>query len=96
SAICLAVIEKIPIHKKASVNEKSTIEEQLNKIIEDGNIEEKYKENIKKLFKNNKNLFANGLEELGQTNLVKHVIKTQDTKLIKQPPYRLGTRKRRK
>ncbi|CAG8733271.1 12367_t:CDS:2, partial [Cetraspora pellucida] len=33
-------------------------------------------EKLPQLFKENKDLFANGLEELGQTNLVKHVIKT--------------------
>ncbi|CAG8440659.1 15304_t:CDS:2 [Cetraspora pellucida] len=35
-------------------------------------------------------LFANELEELGCTNLVKHMIKTQDTEPIKQPPYWLA------
>ncbi|CAG8848446.1 15795_t:CDS:1, partial [Racocetra persica] len=92
-AVCLAVIEEIPIDKKAPADEKPTIEEQLNKIIDDTNIEEKYKESVKELFKNNKNLFANGLEELGRTNLVKYVIKTQDAEPIKQPPYRLAPNK---
>ncbi|CAG8590214.1 6933_t:CDS:2, partial [Dentiscutata heterogama] len=56
-AVCLAVIEEIPTDKKVFPDEKPTIEEQLNKIIVDTNIEEKYKESIKELFKNNKNLF---------------------------------------
>ncbi|CAG8468074.1 19206_t:CDS:2 [Racocetra fulgida] len=64
-AVCLAVMEEIPTDKKVPADEKPTIEEQLNKIIDDTNIEEKYKESVKELFKNNKNLFANGLEELG-------------------------------
>ncbi|CAG8475114.1 12640_t:CDS:1, partial [Cetraspora pellucida] len=42
------------------------------------------------LFKKNKELFANGLEELRRTELVKHVIKTQDAKPIKQPSYWLA------
>ncbi|CAG8781550.1 5683_t:CDS:2, partial [Racocetra persica] len=89
-AVCLVVMEEIPTNKKVLADEKPTIEEQLNKIIDDTNIEEKYKESVKELFKNNKNLFANRLEELGRTNLVKHVIKTQDAEPIKQPPYRLA------
>ncbi|CAG8828130.1 4435_t:CDS:1, partial [Racocetra persica] len=64
-AVCLVVIEEILTGKTASVNKKPTIEEQLNKITEDTNIKEKYKESIRELFKNNKNLFANRLEELG-------------------------------
>ncbi|CAG8644267.1 21656_t:CDS:2 [Cetraspora pellucida] len=64
-AICLTVMKEISTGKKVSVDEKSTIEEQLNKIIEEGNVDDKYKEEIKELFKNNRTLFANGLEELG-------------------------------
>ncbi|CAG8789682.1 1239_t:CDS:2, partial [Cetraspora pellucida] len=52
-----------------------------------------YKVNVKQLFKANENLFANGLEELGQTNLVKHMIKTGDVKLIKQISYYLALSK---
>ncbi|CAG8534618.1 22472_t:CDS:2, partial [Cetraspora pellucida] len=64
-AVYLAVMEEIPTGKKVSVDEKSTIEKQLNKIIEEGNVDDKYKEEIKELFKNNRTLFANGLKELG-------------------------------
>ncbi|CAG8654284.1 1187_t:CDS:1, partial [Cetraspora pellucida] len=62
-AVCLAVMEEIPIEKKAPTNKNPTVEEQLNKIKKNRNLGE-YQENVKKLFKKNKELFANGLEEL--------------------------------
>ncbi|CAG8477894.1 867_t:CDS:2 [Dentiscutata erythropus] len=43
-AVCLVVMEEIPTGQKAPVDEKPTIEEQLNMIIDNTNIEEKYKE----------------------------------------------------
>ncbi|CAG8604067.1 8975_t:CDS:2, partial [Cetraspora pellucida] len=89
-AVCLAVMEEIPTGKKAPIDEKLTVEEQLNEIVESGKVEGKYQENVRELFNKKRELFANGLEELGCTNLVKHVIKTQDAESIKQLPYRLA------
>ncbi|CAG8765324.1 761_t:CDS:2, partial [Cetraspora pellucida] len=90
-AICLAVMEEIPTKKKALINKKLTVEEQLNEIIKSVKVERKYQESIKELFNKKRALFANGLKELGRTNLVKHMIKTQDAKPIKQPLYRLAS-----
>ncbi|CAG8555305.1 16473_t:CDS:2, partial [Dentiscutata heterogama] len=80
-------IEEISTRKKVSVDEKPIIEEQLNKIVKDRNIRENLKKSVKELFKNNKILFTNKLEKLGRTNLIKHVIKTQEAKSIKQLLY---------
>ncbi|CAG8649938.1 10551_t:CDS:2 [Cetraspora pellucida] len=89
-AVCLAVMEEVPTEKKVPVDEKLPAEDQLVRIVDGVNIEAQYKVNVEQLFKANENLFANGLEELGQTNLVKHVIKTGDIEPIKQAPYRLA------
>ncbi|CAG8640983.1 6343_t:CDS:2, partial [Cetraspora pellucida] len=83
-------MKKIHTEKKAPTNENLMVEEQLNKIEKNRNLEE-YQESVKKLFKKNKELFANRLEELRHTELVKHVIKTQNTEPIKQSPYRLAS-----
>ncbi|CAG8797146.1 13425_t:CDS:1, partial [Cetraspora pellucida] len=88
-AVYLVVMKKIPTEKKAHTNENPTVEEQLNKIEKNGNLGE-YQKSVKELFKKNKELFVNGLEELGCTELVKHVIKTQDTEPIKQSLYQLA------
>ncbi|CAG8759806.1 8759_t:CDS:2 [Cetraspora pellucida] len=89
-AVCLAVMEEVPTEKKVPVDEKPPVEDQLVRIVDGVNIEAQYKVNVEQLFKANEDLFANGLEELGQTNLVKHVIKTGDVEPIKQAPYHLA------
>ncbi|CAG8745418.1 14741_t:CDS:2, partial [Cetraspora pellucida] len=50
--------------EKVSVDKKLSVKNQLVRIVDSLNIEAQYKANIKQLFKANKVLFANGLEEL--------------------------------
>ena len=55
-----------------------------------GNITEKQKEQLEKLFMEYEDIVAKDKNDLGKTNLIKHKINTGDIEPFKQRPYRTG------
>ncbi|CAG8602592.1 1202_t:CDS:2 [Cetraspora pellucida] len=80
-AVCLAVMKEVPTEKKVPIDKKLPIKDQLVRIVDSVNIKAYYKVNVKQLFKANEDLFANGLEELGQTDLIRHNSKWTSCKI---------------
>ncbi|CAG8617788.1 5775_t:CDS:2, partial [Cetraspora pellucida] len=88
SVLYLTNIEEMLVQDNS--NELKTLEEQILESINKHNLESIQQQQAQDLLMPEKDIFALGLEDLGQTNVIIHVIDTSDAASVKQGPYKIA------
>ncbi|CAG8822167.1 24833_t:CDS:2, partial [Gigaspora margarita] len=84
-ALFLTNIIEVPIEEK---EKKNLVELKIQKIIKNVDLTFQQKQEVEKFLLNKKGMFAQGLENLGHTEIIIHVINTGDAVPINQSPYK--------